>query len=98
MSYGREDLKVILAVDYTGDVEYSKVIDIPDKYKEMFENGDLYVEDFKNLDKVPKEMGVYELECSFWWDDGRVMFFEQSDSDWRIEIIKVNKLYDIPKV
>lgn len=94
MSSGREDIQIIIAVDYSGKVECSYIINVPDEYKLMFENEDIYIEDFKNLELVPKELGLYRLDCSFWWVGGRVMFFDQSDPNWGIEIIKVTKLYD----
>lgn len=53
-------------------------------------------EPFTNSEIIPKKVGLYELECEMWHDDGSPFIgFENVESDLSFNILKVKELYKI---
>ena len=55
----------------------------------------IFVEDesFSGLDKIPTKIGVYELDCDLFWDDGFNLSHERTDAGFEVKIKSVKPLY-----
>lgn len=55
----------------------------------------IFLEDepFANADKIPKQVGLYEVECKYYWDDGCNFNFERTDGEIGFDILTVKELY-----
>lgn len=94
MASGIKKVQVYIAVDHN---ETPIILDIPlEDFDITLLDGNLLEDQpFTNLDIVPKEVGVYKLDCDLYWDDRINGFYEQTDSDYEFKIVNVVQLYKV---
>lgn len=94
MSSGIEKVKVIIAVD-SDDIPIILDIPLEDFDKTLLDSNYIEDEPFTNLSIIPRKVGLYELECDLYWDDGCNAFFERTDGDYEFRIISAKELYTV---
>jgi hypothetical protein len=94
MASGVKKVKVFIAVTHN---EVPIILDIPCNDFDITMLSDIFLEDepFINTEIIPKRVGMYELECEMYWDDGDNAFFERADGDFTFKIVSVKGLCQI---
>lgn len=90
MASGKEKITMIIGAEFNGDWVIMKAPK-ENNFRNILD-GIFCAENGFNENELPKEPGVYEVECEVFWDDGRNVMFEHTDPDFVITILETKEL------
>lgn len=91
MASGKERVNMIIGTDYNGEFI---ILQAPIEMHEVLD-GCYCTDNGFNKTTLPKDEGVYAVECDVFWDDGKSYYGEPSDPDWEIRVVEYKKLLSL---
>jgi len=88
------EMMIITFIVATTYNDKSIILSCPTKDFDITMMESIFIEDepFINIDMIPRQVGIYEVECKYYLNDECNFGFNRTDSNYEFEILDVREL------